>query len=61
MLPRSDRLAAQIVGLERRVTRGGRDSINHGPNRHDDVANCVAGVAAVLHSRSYYNIAVLAS
>jgi hypothetical protein len=61
VLPRNDRLVAQIVGLERRVTRAGKDSIDHAPNGHDDVANCVAGVAAVLHSRSYYNIAALAS
>jgi len=61
VLPRNDRLVAQIVGLERRVTRAGKDSIDHAPNGHDDVANCVAGVAAVLHSKSYYNIAALAS
>jgi hypothetical protein len=61
VLPRNDRLVAQIVGLERRVTRAGKDSIDHAPNGHDDVANCVAGVAAVLHSSSYYTIAALAS
>ncbi len=36
-------LRAQLVGLERRVARGGRDSIDHVPGGHDDVANCVAG------------------
>jgi hypothetical protein len=60
VLPRNDRLVSQIVGLERRVTRAGKDSINHGPNCHDDVANCVAGVAAALHSSSY-NLDALAS
>ena len=30
-LPRHDRLIAQIVGLERRVSRAGRDSIDHAP------------------------------
>lgn len=39
----SDRLVNQIVGLERRVARGGRESIDHGPNAHDDLANAVAG------------------
>lgn len=34
---------SQIVGLERRVARGGRDSIDHGPGCHDDLANAVAG------------------
>src|SRR5262245_41684354 len=31
MLPRSDRLIAQVVGLERRVSRVGKDSINNAP------------------------------
>jgi len=37
------RLAAQLCGLERRTARGGRDSIDHPPGGHDDVANAVAG------------------
>jgi hypothetical protein len=37
------RLATQLTGLERRTARGGRDSIDHAPGSHDDVANCVAG------------------
>ncbi len=37
------RLAAQFHGLERRVARGGRDSIDHPPGSHDDVVNAVAG------------------
>jgi len=36
-------LRAQLLGLERRVARGGRDSIDHGPGGRDDVANSVAG------------------
>jgi hypothetical protein len=38
------RLIAQLCGLERRTSRGGRDSIDHAPGRHDDIANSVAGV-----------------
>jgi hypothetical protein len=38
----------QICGLERRTARGGRDSIDHAPNAHDDVANAVAGLAVAL-------------
>ena len=45
-LPRHDRLIAQIVGLERRVSRAGRDSIDHAPGAHDDIANAVSGVVA---------------
>jgi hypothetical protein len=37
------RLRAQIAGLERRTARGGRDSIEHAPGSHDDVANAAAG------------------
>lgn len=37
-------LVTQIASLERRVARGGRESIDHPPHGHDDVANAVAGV-----------------
>jgi hypothetical protein len=40
------RLAAQLVGLERRVARGGRDSVDHAPGGRDDVANAAAGALA---------------
>jgi hypothetical protein len=39
----NDRLAHQLVGLERRTARGGKDSIDHPRGAHDDVANAVAG------------------
>ena len=39
----SPRLISQLCGLERRTARGGRDSIDHGPGGHDDLANAVAG------------------
>jgi hypothetical protein len=45
----SKRLIAQICGLERRVARGGRDSIDHAPHGRDDVANSALG-ALVLAS-----------
>ena len=41
------KLIAQLTGLERRTARGGRDSIDHSPGGHDDVANAVAGLAAI--------------
>ena len=37
------RLLAQLLGLERSTARGGKDSIDHAPGAHDDVANAVAG------------------
>jgi hypothetical protein len=39
----SPRLKQQLVGLERRVARSGKDSVDHGPGGHDDLANAVAG------------------
>jgi hypothetical protein len=48
LLPKSERLVNQLVGLERRTTRGGRDSIDHGPGGHDDLANAVAGAADLI-------------
>ncbi|WP_148360629.1 hypothetical protein [Acidisphaera rubrifaciens] len=37
------RLTAQLCALERRTARGGRDSIDHAPGAHDDLANAAAG------------------
>jgi ribosomal protein S27AE len=37
------RLRAQLVALERRPSRLGRDLIDHVPGAHDDLANSVAG------------------
>jgi hypothetical protein len=42
------RLRAQLLGLERRTARGGRDSIDHAPGGHDDVSNAVCGLIAKL-------------
>lgn len=36
-------LTNQLCALERRTARGGRDSIDHPPGGHDDVANAAAG------------------
>ena len=37
------RMVNQFLLLERRTRRGGKDSIDHPPNTHDDIANVVAG------------------
>ena len=37
------RMTHQIAGLERRTARSGRDSIDHAPGAHDDLANVCAG------------------
>ncbi|OSI65451.1 terminase large subunit domain-containing protein [Bradyrhizobium canariense] len=43
----------QLCGLERRTARSGKDSIDHAPNGHDDVANAVAGVLTSMGARKY--------
>ena len=43
----NDKLLTQFNYLERRTTRGGRDIIDHAPGTHDDLANAVAGLAAI--------------
>jgi hypothetical protein len=45
------RLRAQLLGLERRVARGGKDSIDHAPGGHDDVINAVAGALVLAAER----------
>jgi hypothetical protein len=49
------RLHSQLCGLERRTARSGRDSIDHAPGAHDDIANGVAGALLLATSgrRSY--------
>jgi len=39
----NQRLITQLCGLERRTARGGRDSIDHSPGAHDDLANAACG------------------
>jgi hypothetical protein len=43
------RANAQLTSLERRTGRSGRDSIDHPPGGHDDLANVIAG--AVVYSK----------
>ena len=40
-------MVAQFVGLERRTSRAGKDSVDHAPGAHDDVSNSIAGVSAL--------------
>jgi hypothetical protein len=48
VLPKSERLVNQLSSLERRTSRDGKDSIDHSPQAHDDLANAVAGVVSLL-------------
>ena len=51
------RLINQICNLERRVARGCRDSIDHPTGGHDDLANVVAGIAAMYTGKPSYDLA----
>ena len=48
----NDRMLHQLVGLERRTARGGRDFIDHPRGAHDDAANAVAGAIQLAATKS---------
>ena len=48
----NQRMIAQFVGLERRVSSSGRDSVNHSVGAHDDVSNSVAGAIVAAQGRT---------
>ncbi|WOJ95765.1 hypothetical protein R0137_10980 [Congregibacter brevis] len=52
-LPPCPVLRRQLLSLERRSTRGGRELIDHGPGAHDDVVNAVAGACALAAKPRY--------
>jgi hypothetical protein len=49
------KLISQLCSLERRTARGGRDSIDHPPGAHDDLADVVAGCAAMCNRYGGYD------
>lgn len=46
------RLITQVISLERRTSRAGKDRVDHAPGAHDDVANSVAGALCEVMARS---------
>jgi len=52
------KLTAELMQLERRTARSGRDSIDHPPQGHDDLANAVCG-ALVLVAQADRNAAYM--
>jgi hypothetical protein len=46
----NQQLVTQLLSLERRTARGGRDSIDHPPGAHDDLTSAAAGVLVYLLS-----------
>jgi hypothetical protein len=51
-LPPEPTLRTELLGLERRTARSGKDSVDHRPGAHDDLANAVA-LAAVAAARPF--------
>ena len=58
-LPDDRRLLTELTQLERRASRAGRDTVDHPPRGHDDLANAVCGavvqVAAELRGRQTWS------
>lgn len=47
-IPMFKKLIAELRHLERRVTKGGRDTVDHPPGGHDDHANAVCGAITMI-------------
>ena len=45
------KLTVQLLGLERRVARGGKDNIDHAPGGHDDLCNAACGALVNANAR----------
>ena len=50
-LPPDEKALTQFTLLERRTGRNGKDTIDHGPQGHDDRANAIAGAAWLASSK----------
>ena len=51
VLLENNRLVQQLVSLERKTHRGGRDSIDHPPKSHDDLCNAAGGALVLASER----------
>ena len=47
-----EKMVRQMIGLERRTGRSGRDTIDHSPGAYDDLADAAAGVVAVIAGKA---------
>jgi hypothetical protein len=52
------KLIAQLASLERRTARSGKDSVDHPPNGHDDVANSACGAIVIAQPRLFQPVVV---
>jgi hypothetical protein len=49
-------MTRQLLNLERRTARSGKDSIDHPPGAHDDIANAAAGALVYLMDTTDFEI-----
>ena len=47
-IPKTKNLTIELLNLERKTGRSGRDSVDHPPKGSDDLANAVAGCCHLL-------------
>lgn len=47
-------MITQFVGLERKTSRAGRDTIDHAPGSHDDLANSAAGAVVMAAAVKFF-------
>jgi hypothetical protein len=47
-----ERMVMQLTSLERKTSRAGKDSIDHAPGAHDDIANAVAGALVTAYKET---------
>jgi hypothetical protein len=45
-------MVMQLTLLERRTSRAGKDSIDHAPGAHDDIANAVTGALVTAYKET---------
>lgn len=52
----NNRMIVQMTALQRRTGRGGRDTIDHPPNGHDDIINAAAGALVMAGGGTQYRV-----
>lgn len=51
----------QLLNLERRTSRAGKDSVDHPPGAYDDIANSAAGALVYLMDTTDFEIKAVRS
>jgi hypothetical protein len=51
----NEHLVRQLLSLERRTSRNGKDAVDHPPHAHDDLCNAAAGVIVIASQNPGYS------